>query len=258
MRLTVVGSGTMVPDPERVGACVWIEGDDTRVLVDIGWGALHRLERLGCAWRGVDRILLTHFHGDHTGNLPALMAVLDHGLDERRDAPLEILGGPGLRDRLKSMAGAFGGFVTDPSFPLTVTELAPGDDLRLGGLALECEHAAHKPESLGYRLSAGPGRTVGITGDTGPSEALAAFMAGVDVLVIECAFPDPPPNDKHLSPRGLAGMLRIASPGLALLTHVYPEHDPGEFAAAVREAGYDGEVRAARDGTAVDLPRASG
>jgi len=241
----------MVPDPERASASVWIEAADTRLLVDVGWGSLQRMESLGLGWQELERVLLTHFHGDHTGNLPALMAVLDHGPSPRR-TPVEILGGPGLRDRLRHMAGAFGEFMTEPAFPLTVTELSAGDALEIGDLRLECDRAVHRPESLAYRFSDGEGRVAGVTGDTGPSDELARFMRGTDLLVTECAFPDPPGADNHLSPRGLAEMLRVAEPTLTLLTHTYPEYSAGAMAIAVEETGYGGEVTAASDGTTVE------
>ncbi len=67
-KITVLGSGSG-------GNCTLVEGDGTRVLVDAGFSGKEIRERLlqvGCTPEGLDAVLLTHEHGDHTKGLPAL------------------------------------------------------------------------------------------------------------------------------------------------------------------------------------------
>lgn len=92
------------------------------------------------------------------------------------------------------------------------------------------------------------GGSIGYTGDTGPDPALGAFFAGVDVLVSECAYADPPPANNHLSPVSVAAMARCAQPATLLLTHLYPPLEADAVPALVRDAGYSGRVFCARDG----------
>jgi ribonuclease BN (tRNA processing enzyme) len=119
-------------------------------------------------------------------------------------------------------------------------------------LRLRTHPTHHTDTSVAWRVEA-PGGAVGYTGDTGPMPGLGAFLAGVDVLVTECSFPDPPPQETHMTPRGVAELAREAGPGLLLLTHLYPLMDPDEAPAQVRAAGYTGEVRTARDGAVVEF-----
>jgi ribonuclease BN (tRNA processing enzyme) len=72
-------------------------------------------------------------------------------------------------------------------------------------------------------------------------------MEGCDVLVAECALPEPAPFEGHLTPTSLAEMANAARPGLLLATHVYPPLEPETAVALVREA-YSGPTEAAADG----------
>jgi ribonuclease BN (tRNA processing enzyme) len=105
---------------------------------------------------------------------------------------------------------------------------------------------------VAYRLDLGSA-VVGYTGDTGPSEGVAAFLKGCDVLISECALTDPPEWDLHLSPVGVNEIASVAKPGLLVLTHVYPPLEPEDAASQVTAAGYGGQVLAAKDGLHLSL-----
>ena len=49
MKLTLLGTGSPVPDPQRRGPSQVIEIGDDLILVDCGSGALHRLVEAGLA-----------------------------------------------------------------------------------------------------------------------------------------------------------------------------------------------------------------
>jgi ribonuclease BN (tRNA processing enzyme) len=71
------------------------------------------------------------------------------------------------------------------------------------------------------------------TSDTGISEELSLFAAGVDVLLMECSFRRNKPLPTHLE---LVEAIKLASasePGRLVLTHLYPEWDSFDL---VREA----------------------
>ena len=97
------------------------------------------------------------------------------------------------------------------------------------------------------------GVAVGYTGDTGPVDGLAEFMSGVDVLIAECSFPDPPAIDTHLTPSGLGALASAALPGQLLVSHVYPGLSSDAILAGIRAVGFDGPVVIAQDGTSVRL-----
>jgi ribonuclease BN (tRNA processing enzyme) len=223
LTVTVIGSGTAAPHPDHVAAGFFLRTETCRILLDCGPGVVHHLARFRLAWEQLDHLVVSHFHNDHIGDIPALLFGLKWGLAEQRTRPLTLWGPDGLEDRLRLMAGAFGDHVLDPGFPLTVRVVAPGAVLDLGGgITLRAAATVHTETSLAYRVETREGPVVGYTGDTGPSDEVARFLAGVDLLIAECSLPDERAMETHLTPSSLAVMARLAAPRRLLATHVYP------------------------------------
>ncbi len=255
MRATVIGSGTLAPSPDRASPCHLIEHDDLALLLDAGPGAVHGLARHGKPWWALTHVVFSHYHTDHFGDLPHLIFALRHAAPAPRRLPLRILGPPGLRDRMQALRAAHGEFIVRPGFPVTLHEIGPepfpaGDR---GGAVLRFAPTPHADHSLAVRIDArcpagGGALSAGYTGDTGPAPELGDFFAQVDLLISECAWPDPPPAAGHLTPRTVAELAIRARPRTLALTHIQPPLDPGAVPSLVRAAGYDGSVICAHDG----------
>lgn len=256
VRVTVLGSGTLVPDDARRSACHLVEGlsrggdAEWTILLDCGFGALHGLPRFGVDPRVVSHLVLSHFHLDHVGDLAPLLFTYTHAPPAPRQDPFTLIGPPGLGALLQSLEQAYGEFVVSPPFPLEVVEVArdgvwedPG-----GRFVLRASPTRHTPHSVAWRVECTSGRVVGYTGDTGPMEGLGDFLAGSDLLIAECAFTDPSPWDGHLSPRGVAALAAEARPGLLVLTHLYPDVDRNALPGRIREGGWEGPMVVASDG----------
>lgn len=102
-----------------------------------------------------------------------------------------------------------------------------------------------------------PGRKIGISGDTRPTEKLARFFTGCDVLVFESTYA----HDKlqkaletsHSTATDAATLARQAGVKKLFLTHFSARYD--ETSALVAEASkIHGNVEAAEDLKAVDIP----
>jgi ribonuclease BN (tRNA processing enzyme) len=247
MQLVVIGSGTVAPSRERTAPAHWVAAGQTRLLLDCGAGTLHRAESLGIPWYEVSHVILSHFHVDHWGELPALLFALRWGIEPPRSAPLQIIGPGGLQSRLVMLGGALGQWVLDPGYPLTIVELKPEVPYQLAeGLELEAFETPHTEHSVAYAVRGKEGHLV-YTGDTGPSDALAAWASGCDLLLAECSLPDHRAIDIHLTPK-LAGELgRAARAKKLVLTHFYPlfeDTDPAVVASqtfgAPVELAFDG------------------
>jgi ribonuclease BN (tRNA processing enzyme) len=252
MRLTVLGTGTIALSPGRACAGYLVEQGDTRLLLDCGCGVTRRLAELALPWPAITHVALTHFHIDHHGDLPTLIFAWKYGRLPPRSAPLEILGPVGTADLLQRLAAAYGPWVTNPGFPVHVTELAPGAPAALGdGVALEALKVPHTAESVAYSVTAGAHRLV-YTGDTGFDPGLAAWAHGCDVLLCECSLPEGLAIAEHLTPEQCGALAEIAAPRRLVLTHLYPPVEEVDIAAAVA-ARYHGPVTVARDGWQTDI-----
>lgn len=254
MKVTVLGSGTLVPDERRHSAGHLVETSDAVILLDCGAGTVHRAGGLAKPWKEISHLAVSHFHTDHVGDVAALLFALRHVPDPPREAPLTILGPPGITSFFESLAAAHGEYVREPGFPLEVAEMSRRDSREIGseGLRIRTHPTPHTDRSVAYRIETKDG-SVGYTGDTGPDEALGAFMESVDLLLAECSHPDPPVVDTHLTPESVAALARRAQPRLLVTVHHYPVLDPGAVPDLIAAAGYAGNVRPGRDGLEIEV-----
>ncbi len=221
------------------------------MLLDCGSGTLHGLARHGVDWAHLTHVAITHEHADHVGDLAALMLAMRHGPGVPREEQLTLVGPPGFRRWMEEAAEALGPHLTDPRRPFAVVEVGPGnpllDDRR--GVRLEACPTPHTDLSVAYRLTT-PHGVVGYTGDTGPSDEVASFLRGVDVLISECGIAQPGARPGHLAPADVSALAGVVQPTVLVLTHVYPPLTPDEAADRVRST-YSGRVVAAFDGMAL-------
>ena len=253
MRLVAVGTGTVVPEGDRGGSSFYVEALASKVLLDCGPGTLQSLARLQLAWPAITDLVLTHFHADHIGALPSLFFALKHAILAPRTDPLSVWGPPGTVSLFSKLAAAFGGFVTDPGFPVHIRDLPSGARARTSaGVEIAVHQTAHTAESHAVRLDA-DGASIGYTGDTGlPEEEalrLGSFLGAMDLLIAECSLTDDAVGDNHLSPTRLANLAAVAGPSLLWITHVYPHVRAREdVRGLVAAAGYTGRTHLVADG----------
>jgi ribonuclease BN (tRNA processing enzyme) len=251
--LHCIGTGTAAPEPGRACSGYVLEAGHLRLLLDCGPGVVHGLARTGVDWAGITHVVLTHFHNDHIGDVPALFFAWKHGMRPARSMPLTVMGPDGTAGLLARMADLFGDHLRDTPFPMVVDEVGPGDERWLDdGVCLRAGKTAHTPESLAFRVEAG-GRGFCYTGDTGPSDEVGRFAQGVDLLLTECSVPDDEGMPTHLTPSQAAALARTALPARLLLVHVYPQLDRARVPDLVRAAGWTADVNVPKDGDVFDV-----
>ena len=124
MHVTILGSGTAIPVPDRFPAGYFAEHDGSRVMVDCGPGSLRRLAQAGSDLRSLDAVLLTHYHTDHCADIAALLFALrsPHFADRQ---PLHIYGAPGLERLVRTLTQAWP-WLEPRGYELELHELSPG------------------------------------------------------------------------------------------------------------------------------------
>jgi len=247
MELVTVGTGTVAPSAQRTAACHFVSRGNLRILLDCGAGAMHRLAQFGLPWQDVTHVILTHFHADHFGELPMLVYALRYTSTVPRKDPLVILGPAGTVRLVKALAEGFGEWLLDPGFPIGILDIRGGEPFPLNAeVSLEACRVPHTDESIAVSLTAPEGRLV-YTGDTGPSQELARWADGCDLLLSECSLPESMAVEAHLTPRLAGELARDARARRLVLTHFYPPvetTDPGRVAAE----RFKGPVSVAKDG----------
>jgi ribonuclease Z len=156
VRITFLGTSAGVPTRTRNVTGQAVVFDHGGVwLLDCGEATQHQLMRAGIKPGRIERILVTHLHGDHCFGLPGALASMSIG---GRDDPVHIVGPRGVRELIETV---FRLSDTTVTFPLAFTEIdAPGTIGRFDGWEVSAHALPHRITCFGYCLSEGtrPGR----------------------------------------------------------------------------------------------------
>jgi len=254
MKLTILGSGTSVPHPERAAPSLWLETNSGTVLLDIGADAAHRMAQEKLDWPNLDAIWISHFHLDHMGGLiPFLFGSKWAPQMQKRTKQLRIFGPSGLRRIIETMSNSNNYRLLEQPFEIEIVEVQPASEFQiLPGVSATTLSTPHRPESLALRLKDDDSKTFVYTSDTGFSENLVHFANAADLLVMECSFRRNKPVQKHLELADAMQIARGAEPKKLVLTHLYPVWDQVDLAAEAREL-WAGETIEAVDGLRLEI-----
>jgi ribonuclease BN (tRNA processing enzyme) len=254
MQVTILGSGTSVPHPERASSAHWVQTSGGSLLLDMSAAAPHRMAEEKLDWVNLDAIWISHFHLDHIGGVsPFLFGTKYAPQTQSRRKQLTIFGGDGLEQLLRRFDEANDYKLFKQPFPIEIREVGPDVEFEiLPGIQAKTMATPHTTESLALRITDDAGRSIVYTSDTGYSEALAAFALNADLLLMECSFFRDKPVEKHLELREAMRLAELSYAKKVILTHLYPEWDGIDLAAEARKL-WGGETVEARDGLRVEV-----
>lgn len=249
MEITLLGTGSPLPDAHRAGPATLVRAGGLSLLFDCGRGVLMRLAAAGTAPTGLHALILTHLHSDHTTDLndvittrwimsptPARLAVVGptgtQGLVERT---LDM-----LRDDVGYRIAHHADLDRGPE--LDVTEVTGGPlGLALladAGVTVVAAPTDHRPvtPTVGFRVEH-DGAAVVIAGDTVPCDGLTRLVEGADVYVQTVIRDDvigriPMQRlqdicDYHSTVVQAAQTAERGGVGTLVLTHMVPAPPPG-------------------------------
>ncbi|MFC5804359.1 ribonuclease Z [Streptomyces formicae] len=152
--LVVLGTASQVPTRHRNHNGYLLRWDGEGILFDPGEGTQRQMLRAGVAAHDIDRICVTHFHGDHSLGLAGVIQRIN--LDQVPHPVTAHYPKSGQRffDRLR-YATAY-----RETVPLTEAPVAGGGGVLAATPAytLEARRLSHPVESYGYRLTEPDGR----------------------------------------------------------------------------------------------------
>jgi ribonuclease BN (tRNA processing enzyme) len=190
VQIHFLGTGDAFSAGGRQQAAYLIQSSRGSLLLDCGSTALAALKRYDLPVSSIDRILLSHLHGDHFAGLPFFL--LHYVYVEPRAKPLKIIGPEGLKGRVELIFRAM--YPDSASVPLSYDiefiELHPGrPPLSMDELLINPFRVPHQkqPLSLGFEIRV-DGRKIVYSGDTGWTEDLVARSQNADLLICECSF----------------------------------------------------------------------
>lgn len=220
LRLHVLGSTGSWPAPNAPSSGYVVSNDDTRIILDLGFGTMPRLtEPLN-----VDAIVLSHRHPDHCADVLALYHLWAYG--QKRKVGVPLVAPQSTLNSLAAFVEARSGnrfwevFIADP--------VRHGDTRRVGTMHLEFFAVDHSVASVSVRVVS-EGRSLFYTGDTGTAGRWWDEVGRSDVVLAEASWQgdgDDGDYTQHLTATE-AGMIAsdIGAERL-IVTHLKPGLDP--------------------------------
>jgi ribonuclease Z len=271
--ITLLGTGSPIPDTNRAGAATLVRAGGATLLVDCGRGVLMRLVAAGVLPVMLDAVLLTHLHSDHITDLNDVITT--QWVISGAPTPLRVVGPPRTEEVVD---GTLAALAPDIEYRIAhhddltwspqveVTEVEPGASCAFRDAVVRVGATDHRPvePSVAYRVEA-EGRAVVLGGDGVPCETLDALCQGADAYVQTVlrtdmigAVPNPRLQDVldyHSSVEDAAKTATRAGVRTLVLTHYIPGMPPGTEDAwrELAAAHFDGEIVLGDDLTTVTV-----
>jgi ribonuclease Z len=265
--VTLLGTGSPIPDPNRAGPATLISGEGEHYLVDAGRGVLMRLGAAMLGAQSLKAVLLTHLHSDHFTDLNDIITT--RWITTFEPSPLIILGPVGTKAVVDHILGSLAPDIQyrvdhhhdlDGPPPVEVIEVTEGVVDLGGAVKITAGQTDHKPvePSVGYRFDF-EGASVVAAGDTVPCETLDELCAGAGAMVHTAIRKDIIANlpmqriidtlDYHSSPEEAAQTAARAGMKTLILTHYVPAFPSGggDDWRALAAAHFDGAIELGDD-----------
>ncbi|MCG6913668.1 MBL fold metallo-hydrolase [bacterium BMS3Abin03] len=269
-RVILLGTGTPRPGPDNSGPATAIVYGNRVFLFDAGAGVMRRINQSGLSINGPEATFITHLHSDHTLGYPDLILTT---WVMRRVKPLEVYGPHGLQRMTDYILKAYSedikirieGLEREPAngYKVNVHEIEPGVIYDSSGVKITAIPVLHGDwkEAYGYRIDT-PDRSIVISGDTRPCEALIEFSTGVDILIHEVYTSSDVKIENrvggdlwpkylkafHTSDVELGNIAEQSNPKLLILYHIVRLKATDEdLINGIREGGFKGKVVIGKD-----------
>ena len=148
MELIFLGTGAGMPSKSRnVSAlALWLEQRGSFWLFDCGEATQHQIMHPRVKLGKIEKIFITHLHGDHLFGLPGLLGSRSF---QGAGKPLALYGPPGIK---RFVEVALETSQTHLTYELEILEVGEGVVLDQQGFKVVCRKLEHGLDSYGYRV----------------------------------------------------------------------------------------------------------
>jgi ribonuclease BN (tRNA processing enzyme) len=211
-----------------------------RIMVDAGGGTFARFHEAGARVEDLELIALSHFHADHSAEMPALLWLKP--TDMLVSGPSGSDSYPSADEYAADMFGPEGVYRAVTSgeglntLTVDVTKPEPTEVFASEAMRVTALGVPHGPvPAIGYRIDVGDVSIAFSSDQNGSDPAFVEFASGVDVLVAHVAVPESISgrvSNLHAKPSVWGQMATDADVGLLVLSHllgVAPRNADGEL-----------------------------
>ncbi|MBN1376879.1 ribonuclease Z [Candidatus Woesearchaeota archaeon] len=151
MKITFLGTSSMVPTKDRNVQAIFLRYKAEGILIDCGEGTQRQMNIAGINRNKVNKVLISHWHGDHVSGLIGLIQTLGNNMEEK--PVLQVYGPKGTKERMHHMLKTV--VFDNNRVELKIHELNPKNIKKFfenDNYYIECAYLNHSVPCLGYNF----------------------------------------------------------------------------------------------------------
>lgn len=145
INVTFLGTGSSIPTERRSHTATLLKYKREMILFDCGEGTQRQFRKAKISPNKITRILLSHWHGDHSLGLPGLLQTMTSGGYNKE---LKLYGPKGSKKKIKALFDLYN--IDGDKLKLEVFEVGDSVFFDEGEFALECKSMEHNGPVNGY------------------------------------------------------------------------------------------------------------
>ena len=229
MKLTILGSGTFIPELERSCSSYLIQTGKEKIIIDFGRGAIRNLLRLKINLYEIGNIFISHMHTDHSTELASfIQLIIDSPKRNKKLRDNYIIYGPiGIKKDIKNMLKTFHIDKHKNLKRIQVKELSLNKIIKIDKLiikGIEVEHS-EQTRCFSYRLKIN-NKTICYSGDSTYCDGLKKACKDVDIAIIEATGPPEWKMKGHINGEELGKLAQQTRIKKLIVTHVAKTYLP--------------------------------
>jgi ribonuclease BN (tRNA processing enzyme) len=222
MKLTILGSGTFVPELNRSCSSYLVELRKEKIVLDFGRGAIQNLLKLKTNLYELDKIFISHMHADHSSELPSFISfIVDNPKKKELRNKYIIYGPKGIKKRISRLLESFNLHRHKNLDRIQIKELSDKDIVKGNDWKIKPFRVKHGNDlnCLSYRIES-ENKVFFYLGDSAYSEELIRGCQNSDVAILEAALPEEWKSKEHMSGKEAGELATKANVKNLIITHV--------------------------------------
>ena len=144
--ICLLGTGGMMPLPQRFLTSLLARYNGSSLLIDCGEGTQITLKKNGWSFKSIDTICFTHYHADHISGLPGILLAM---ANSDRTEPLTMIGPKGLNRVVTGLRV----IAPELPFPIRLLEITEREQVfEQNGYRITAFRVQHNMICYGYKL----------------------------------------------------------------------------------------------------------
>lgn len=247
MKVTVLGYWSPYPRGGEACSGYLVESANTSILLDCGNGVFSKLEQYGSFWN-IDAVICTHFHADHSGDLPVIRNAVKSGV---------------LYNKLNDKMPVF--LPDEPVEKFSVIEkyqdglnfriISEGfNQIKIGDFQIRFFKVEHTISCYGTLISMGDKKIVYFS-DTQYFDKLIEYAHEAHLLICEATVLEKNKDyavGRHLTTKQAGEIAKKANVKRFLPTHFFPEYNMIQVKNEIEET-YGKSVVMAEEGLIIEV-----